>query len=430
MDGGGHARRECGEESSSDKTADDPDRLRLRADPRTPAGVGYGTFVPRPRGVPSHARAKASRAAHGRRLAQMAGAVEEREPAQQRGARTPGEDLHQHLGAPPERTLVGRVLDGLRRRHAFPVLRLEAAHDLARTRADRVAVLAQRAQLDLTGELGHLGARHADAEVAAAEVELLGPAVVEHLRATGQHRIEEDVLGAGDVKDDPGDRVQVLAGPHTHLLVGETAVGALGRRHLVTADGSGVHGGVLLEEEIFCIHGPVASCDANRDRHSFNTRSTCPPVRGRCCWAYHPPPMKVTALDTYFLSAPLPQPVRTSTHTIASVSEVIVKITTDTGLVGIGEGHGPFLFQAGPDGLRSVRAILDAISPLVLGQDPFDAERVWQDLFALTYTSVRGIPALARQQRPLITALSAIDIALWDLKGKAIGRPVWALLGG
>ena len=140
--------------------------------------------------------------------------------------------------------------------------------------------------------------------------------------------------------------------------------------------------------------------------------------------------MKVTALDTYFLSAPLPQPVRTSTHTIASVSEVIVKITTDSGLVGIGEGHGPFLFQAGPDGLRSVRAILDAISPLVLGQDPFDAERVWQDLFALTYTSVRGIPALARQQRPLITALSAIDIALWDLKGKAIGRPVWALLGG
>ena len=48
----------------------------------------------------------------------------------------------------------------------------------------------------------------------------------------------------------------------------------------------------------------------------------------------------------------------------------------------------------------------------------------------MTYTSVRGIPALARQQRPLVTAMSAIDIALWDLKGKAIGRPVHALLGG
>jgi D-arabinonate dehydratase len=140
--------------------------------------------------------------------------------------------------------------------------------------------------------------------------------------------------------------------------------------------------------------------------------------------------MKVTALETYLLSAPLPQVVRTSTHAISRVSEVVVKLTTDAGLVGIGEAHGPFLFQVGPDGLRSVGEILRSITPLVVGQDPFDVERIWQDLFALTYTSVRGIPTLARQQRPLVTAMSAIDIALWDLKGKAIGRPVWALLGG
>jgi len=140
--------------------------------------------------------------------------------------------------------------------------------------------------------------------------------------------------------------------------------------------------------------------------------------------------MKVTSLETYFLSAPLPQAVRTSTHRITSVSEVIVRLSTDAGHVGIGEGHGPFLFQQGADGLRTVKDILTAITPLVVGQDPFDAERIWQDLFALTYTSVRGIPTLARQQRPLVTAMSAIDIALWDLKGQAIGRPVWALLGG
>jgi L-alanine-DL-glutamate epimerase-like enolase superfamily enzyme len=140
--------------------------------------------------------------------------------------------------------------------------------------------------------------------------------------------------------------------------------------------------------------------------------------------------MKVTALETYLLTAPLPQAVRTSTHTITGVSEVVVRLTTDAGVVGIGEGHGPFLFQQGPEGLRSVSNILKAITPLVVGQDPFDAERIWQDLFALTYTTVRGIPTLARQHRPLITAMSAIDIALWDLKGKAIGRPVHVLLGG
>jgi D-galactarolactone cycloisomerase len=140
--------------------------------------------------------------------------------------------------------------------------------------------------------------------------------------------------------------------------------------------------------------------------------------------------VKVTTLETYFLSAPLPQAVRTSTHRITAVSEVVVKLTTDAGLVGIGEAHGPFLYQQGPAGLRGVSDIVDAISPLVVGQDPFDVERIWQDIFALTYTSVRGIPTLARQQRPLVTALSAIDIALWDLKGRAVGRPVWALLGG
>jgi len=69
--------------------------------------------------------------------------------------------------------------------------------------------------------------------------------------------------------------------------------------------------------------------------------------------------MKVTALETYFLSAPLPQAVRTSTHTIRAVSEVIVKLTTDAGLVGIGEAHGPFLFQ-GAEGLRTVNEILQA----------------------------------------------------------------------
>jgi D-galactarolactone cycloisomerase len=140
--------------------------------------------------------------------------------------------------------------------------------------------------------------------------------------------------------------------------------------------------------------------------------------------------MKVTGLETYLLTAPLPEAVRTSTHTIRGVSEVVVRLTTDAGHVGIGEGHGTFLFQSGPDGLRSVSEILRSITPLVVGQDPFDAERIWQDLFALTYTSVRGVPTLARQHRPLITAMSAIDIALWDLKGKAIGRPVHALLGG
>src|SRR5882672_6066201 len=140
--------------------------------------------------------------------------------------------------------------------------------------------------------------------------------------------------------------------------------------------------------------------------------------------------MRIKALVTYVLSAPLPQPVRTSNSTISRVSELIVMLATDAGPVGIGEAHGPFLSQGGAEGLQAVGQILERITPLVVGQDPFAVERIWQDLFALTYTSVRGIPTLAGQRRQLVTAMSAIDIALWDLMGKATGRPVHALLGG
>src|SRR5262249_44528843 len=140
--------------------------------------------------------------------------------------------------------------------------------------------------------------------------------------------------------------------------------------------------------------------------------------------------MKITALDTYFLSAPLPQPVRTSTSTIARVSELIVKLSTDAGLVGIGEAHGPFLSQGGPGAMRAVSQNRERVAPLVVGQAPFSVGRIWRALFALTYTSVRGIPTLAQQRRQLVTAISAIDIALWDLMGKATQRPVVALLGG
>ena len=140
--------------------------------------------------------------------------------------------------------------------------------------------------------------------------------------------------------------------------------------------------------------------------------------------------MKITQLETYFLSCPLPQPVHTSTSTISQVSEVIVQVSTDAGLTGIGEAHGPFLLRQGQEGLQAVSDILRHLTPLVLGEDPFHVERIWQELFALTYKSVRGVPPLARQQRQVITAISAIDIALWDLMGKATERPVYALLGG
>lgn len=92
----------------------------------------------------------------------------------------------------------------------------------------------------------------------------------------------------------------------------------------------------------------------------------------------------------------------------------VVEIETDEGLVGIGN------VALAP---RIAKAIIDQyLTPLVLGHDPFDYEYLWQRMYRSTHAWGRKGVAMA--------AISAIDIALWDLMGKATGRPVFKLLGG
>ena len=91
-----------------------------------------------------------------------------------------------------------------------------------------------------------------------------------------------------------------------------------------------------------------------------------------------------------------------------------VVIDTDEGISGVGE--------SGITGRElAVRGAIEHFKPLLIGQDPFRTEHIWQLLF-------RGgfFPA----QRILTAAIAAIDIALWDIKGKALGVPVYDLLGG
>src|SRR5215207_7277261 len=93
---------------------------------------------------------------------------------------------------------------------------------------------------------------------------------------------------------------------------------------------------------------------------------------------------------------------------------LFVVIDTDEGLYGLGE--------AGLTGRElAVAGAIEHFKHLLIGQDPFQIEHIWQMLF-------RGgfFPA----QRVLTSAIAAIDIALWDIKGKALGVPVYELLGG
>jgi galactonate dehydratase len=93
---------------------------------------------------------------------------------------------------------------------------------------------------------------------------------------------------------------------------------------------------------------------------------------------------------------------------------VFVKLYTDEGLTGIGECSGwP----------SAIRTILHDLEPVLIGEDPQHIERLWHKvkLAAMGHGFVGT---------PLGGALAGIDMALWDIKGKALGQPVWSLLGG
>ena len=99
---------------------------------------------------------------------------------------------------------------------------------------------------------------------------------------------------------------------------------------------------------------------------------------------------------------------------IFSGHNIYAKIETNENIHGIGEGTLNSRETA-------VAAVLESIEPVISGCDPFDTEHIWQDIFRGTFW--RGGPVL-------MSALSAVDAALWDIKGKALGTPVYNLLGG
>ncbi|GAB7021277.1 mandelate racemase/muconate lactonizing enzyme family protein [Halostagnicola bangensis] len=117
--------------------------------------------------------------------------------------------------------------------------------------------------------------------------------------------------------------------------------------------------------------------------------------------------------------------VQATTHTVPAdvpgmdepdeMTLAFVSVETDEGITGYGETgylHPP----------ASVSFINDHIEPLLTGRNPLNNERIWNDLYTeLNPRAQTGVWS---------TAVSAVDIALWDIKGKQYGEPVWRLLGG
>jgi len=123
--------------------------------------------------------------------------------------------------------------------------------------------------------------------------------------------------------------------------------------------------------------------------------------------------MKIEKIKVFVLTEHLDKSFYFSQWEYSQRKVCLVKITTDEGLIGWGEGYGP------PDLLASGVGYL---STYVLGQNPLNSEAIWETLYRRTMDFSRsGV---------LMGAISAIDVAIWDLKGKILGLPVHQLLGG
>jgi len=123
--------------------------------------------------------------------------------------------------------------------------------------------------------------------------------------------------------------------------------------------------------------------------------------------------MKITKIEPFLLTDKLDVPFYFSQFEYHQRKVCIVKITTNEGIIGWGEGYGPG---------HVVKAGIEQITPYILGKNPLHHENILQEIYRHIYDySRKGI---------FISAVSAIDIALWDIKGKILQQPVSTLLGG
>ncbi|MBI4624440.1 MAG: hypothetical protein HY736_14645 [Verrucomicrobia bacterium] len=111
------------------------------------------------------------------------------------------------------------------------------------------------------------------------------------------------------------------------------------------------------------------------------------------------PKAKITKVNIY-------RPPNLNLH--FNQSNMVVTIETDqAGLIGVGEG--------------GARDTIEQCAQRLIGRNPFDIERCWQDMYRAWFYP---------PGREKIHALGALDLALWDIKGKALGVPVYDLIGG
>src|SRR5262245_31332439 len=163
------------------------------------------------------------------------------------------------------------------------------------------------------------------------------------------------------------------------------------------------------------VPGPIAWPYAEGYTFALPTR---PRQHARVIGSAKPARMRITDVEAIVLR----QPSVNEGIADGSQDDLVVRVFTDSGIVGIGEvDSAPEVVRAVIDAPAS-HAIASGLRHVLIGEDPLDVEALWHRMYrASIYYGRRGVA---------LHALSGIDIALWDIKGKALGKPVHELLGG
>ena len=123
--------------------------------------------------------------------------------------------------------------------------------------------------------------------------------------------------------------------------------------------------------------------------------------------------MIIDKIETYILKDTLSKSFFFSQWEYSERCICVVKVTASNGEYGWGEGYGP---------ANVLEAGIELLKPIVIGLDPLENEVIWNQMYRKTLDFAR--------RGTLVASMSAIDIAIWDLKGKILGLPVSTLLGG
>ncbi|MBT8354477.1 MAG: mandelate racemase/muconate lactonizing enzyme family protein [Desulfofustis sp.] len=127
--------------------------------------------------------------------------------------------------------------------------------------------------------------------------------------------------------------------------------------------------------------------------------------------------MKITGIKSHVLHYPLEEELGYSQQYYTSRTTHLVEVKTDEGITGWGE-----CFGGGNVALANRVIVEQVIQPMIIGMDPLDREVIWHKVYNLLRDhGQKGMP---------IQSLSGVDIALWDIAGKALGLPVYQVLGG